>query len=206
MNTLAPDASTPGSPPGHARPALTCGPLVVVAGIPGAGKSTALEKLVEDLQAGGTFSHPIGLDPVILDSASVRRWLCSRLTRVPYPLLRPVVHTTHGARILALALTEPRPLLVHETATRQLSRLALRALARCGRRPAHLVWIDVPAEVALRGQIDRRRLIRPHNFARHLHRIAREHPVTAARRSWDAVYATDRDNAAAAIIAACTTC
>lgn len=90
MNTLAPDPS----PPGHARTALTSSsPLIVVAGIPGASKSTALEKLAQDLQAGGSFIPAVGLDPVILDSASVRRWLRSRLPQVPVGCR----HTTRSA-------------------------------------------------------------------------------------------------------------
>ncbi|HEY6796508.1 MAG TPA: AAA family ATPase [Kineosporiaceae bacterium] len=174
-----------------------------MAGIPGAGKSTALDTLEQGLRTTSASHGPPSGDLVILDSGSVRRWLCARLPRVSYPLLRPVVHVTHWARILARALTEPRPLVVHETATRALTRQALRALAQCGRRPAHLVWIDVPAPVALRGQIDRCRLIRPRAFARHLQRVEQEHPATAARRTWDTVRVTDRDHAPA-VIAACT--
>jgi hypothetical protein len=169
------------------------GPLVVVAGLPGAGKSTALE----ELQVRGAAS---GL--LVLDSASVRGWLQPRLARIPYPVLRPLVHTAHWVRILTLTLTERRPLVVHETATRPGSRRVLRALARCGRRPARLVWIDVPGGVALRGQVVRRRVIRPRAFVRHLRRVANTHPVADAGLTWDAVYSTGREGAPAAIIAA----
>lgn len=172
------------------------GPLVVVAGLPGAGKSTALEAL----QARGATSRL-----VVLDSASVRRWLQTRLVRIPYPVLRPVVHATHWMRIFVLVLTECQPLVIHETATRPVSRRVLRTLARCGRRPAHLVWIDVPDGVALRGQADRRRVIRPRAFARHLRHVEHTHPVAAAQLTWDAVYRTDRDGAPGVIITACST-
>jgi predicted kinase len=168
----------------------------VVAGLPGAGKSTALE----ELQARGAAR---GL--LVLDSAAVRGWLQPRLARIPYPVLRPVVHAAHWVRILTLALTECRPLVVHETATRPGSRRVLRALARCGGRPARLVWIDVPGGVALRGQVDRRRVIRPRAFVRHLHRVADTHPVADAGRTWDAAYSTGREGAPAVIIAAATT-
>lgn len=167
----------------------------MVAGLPGAGKSTALE----ELQVRGAAS---GL--LVLDSASVRGWLQPRLARIPYPVLRLVVHTAHWARILTLALTEHRPLVVHETATRPGSRLVLRVLARCGGRPVRLVWIDVPGGVALRGQVDRGRVIRPRAFTRHLRRVANTHPVADAGRTWDAVYSTGREGAPAAIIAAAT--
>jgi predicted kinase len=167
----------------------------VVAGLPGAGKSTALRKL----QAHGL---PGGF--VVLDSGSVRAWLQPRLARIPYPALRPVVHAVHWVRILALTLTQRGPVVVHETATRPLSRRALRTLARCGRRPAHLVWIEVPAGVALRGQVDRCRVIRPDAFARHLLHVENAHPVDAAGGTWDAVYSTGRDGATVAIIAALT--
>jgi predicted kinase len=202
VNALAPEASPRGSPPAPTRRPLPYGPLVVVAGIPGAGKSTALEAVAEELRDGTpTQRRP---EPVVLDSAEVRCWLRSRLPRLPYPVFRPVVHAVHWARIAALSLTEPRPLVIHETATRPLARQALWALARGRRRPVRLVWIDVPARAALLGQIDRCRVIRPHAFARHLHRVEREHPATATRRTWDAVRVTDRDNAPAAIITACT--
>lgn len=204
MNTPVQDASSRGLPPDDSRHLLTRGPLVVVAGIPGAGKSAALQKLRQDLPAGSVSHRSPDGDRVVLDSASVRLWLRSRLPQVPYPLLRPVVHTAHWARILILTLTQPRPLVIHETATRPLVRGALRALARCARRPVRLVWIEVPAPVALHGQIDRCRVIRPHAFARHLRRIEQEHPAIAARRTWDTVYVTDRDTAPAAILAACT--
>lgn len=201
VNILSQNANLRGSPAGRV---LTSGPLVVVAGIPGAGKSTALEKFMADLHAGSASNRWPGGDPVVLDSASVRRWLCSRLPQVPYPVLRPVVHTIYWVGVLALILTEPRPLVVHETATRPLARLALRVLARCGQRPARLVWIDALAQDALRGQIDRGRIIRPHAFARHLHRIEQAHPATTAQHTWDTVCITDRGDAPAAILTACS--
>jgi hypothetical protein len=123
------------------------GRLLEVARLPGAGKSPALE----ELQARGAAS---GL--LVLDSAAVRAWLQPRLMRIPYPVLRPVVHS---------------------------SRLVLRVLARCGVRPVWLVWIDVPDVVAPRGRADRRRVIRPRAFLRRLRRVAIIAAATTNARS-----------------------
>jgi hypothetical protein len=167
----------------------------VVAGLPGAGKSTALEHLSGRGPTAGLL---------VLDSASVRAWLQPRFARIPYPVLRPVVHAVHRVRILVSVLADRRPVVVHEPATRPGSRRVLRFLARCSGRPARLVWIEVPGDLALRGQVDRRRVVRRRAFGRHLRRVADCHPVADAGRTWDAVYAVGRDGAPAAIVAAVT--
>lgn len=170
------------------------GPMVVVAGLPGAGKTTVLEALA---------SLDADRELVVLDSAVVRRWLRAWCRPVPYPLLRPVVHAVHWARVAALACLGRRPLVIHETATRPLARRALRVLARCGRRRAVLVWIEVPADVARHGQVVRGRVVRRRAFARHVRWIRREHPARSATGAWDAVHRTDREGALAVVAAAC---
>lgn len=165
-------------------------PFVVVAGIPGAGKTTALLELVH--------AHP-RTAVLVLDSDSVRRSIRARLPGVPYLVLRPVLHAVHRVRIAALALTESRPLLIHEPATRPASRAVLVGIARLARRPARLVWIDVDAETARLGQLARGRVIRPGSFRRHVRRVGRCDPPSADSARWDTVRRTDREGAVRAI-------
>jgi predicted kinase len=166
------------------------GPFVVVAGIPGAGKTTALHEFVDSCPPGG---------PLVVDSDSVRRRIRARLPGVPYPVQRPLVHAVHWVRVVVLAVTEPRPLLIHETATRALSRAVLLRIARLARRPARMVWIDVDAETARQGQLARERVIRSRAFRRHLRWVNRSNPPQAVLTTWDTVRRTDREGAVHAI-------
>jgi hypothetical protein len=169
------------------------GPLVVVAGIPGAGKTCALDQL----SARGALAGV-----VVLDSDRVRRAARSRLSTVPYPVLRPVVHAVHRIRIAVSAIADRRPLVVHEPATRRRSRAALLVLAWCTGRAARLVWVEVTPETALHGQVDRGRVVRSRAFRRHLRSVSRHHPARAASGAWDVVFVTDRAGAADAVLAA----
>lgn len=196
------------------------GPIVVVAGLPGAGKSTALRGLAcgnppdgggkrdggNPLEVGSmpddaTIPHEGPGGSLVVDSATVRRRLRARLPVVPYALLRPLVHAVHWVRVAVFAVRENRALLIHETATRPLARAVLAGLSRLGRRPLRLVWIEVPSQAAREGQERRGRIIRRRAFRRHLRRIGRRHPAVAAR-NWDAVYRTDRAGAAQSILTA----
>jgi predicted kinase len=189
INEQAPSGQRPGQ--AAVSPASRT-PIVVVAGIPGAGKTTALHNLSQTRSPSASR---------IIDSESVRRSLQTRLPGVPYSVLRPLVHTVHWAKITALAVTENRVLLIHETATRRLARATLLRIARLARRPARMVWIDVDAEIAREGQSARERVIRPASFRRHLRRVSQCDPAVAASHTWDIVYRTDRAGAVRAIIA-----
>jgi hypothetical protein len=166
--------------------------LVVVAGIPGAGKSTALRQLVR--------AHLLD-DAQVVDADAIRRWLAVRLPRVPYAVLRPLVHSTHWARIVVLTFADARPLVVHDTATRARSRAALLTLARLARRPARMLWIDTDPLLARQGQVARGRVLGQATFERHVRRVRRCHPVQAVDARWDLVERTDRSGAADAILA-----
>lgn len=166
------------------------GALVVVAGIPGAGKTTALREVA------GEGSPP---DLLVVDSDSVRRGLQARLPGVPYRVFRPVVHTVHWCRVAVLAFAVGGPLLVHETATRRASRAVLLRIARLADRPARLVWLDVDAATAWRGQVVRDRVIRSGSFHRHVRRVECLDPATGAGPGWDSVCRTDREHCVAAI-------
>jgi predicted kinase len=169
------------------------GPLVVVGGLPGAGKTCALDQLSARGARAGV---------VVLDSDGVRRAMRSRLSPVPYPLLRPVVHAVHRIRIAVSAVADRRPLVVHEPATRRRVRAALLVLARLTGRDARLVWVEVTPETALHGQVDRARVVRSRAFRCHLRSVSRHHPAHAASGAWEAVFVTDRVGAADAVLAA----
>ncbi|GAA1736056.1 hypothetical protein GCM10009809_34040 [Isoptericola hypogeus] len=193
-------AGLPG-PDGRRRPRL-----VLVGGVPGAGKSTALARVATAVPA-----------VRVLDSESARERLRSRLPGAPYPLLRPVVHAWHAVRVLGAVLhvrgaprgsdgppeaSEPPTLLVHDPATRRWRRVALALLARaCGWSPV-LVVLDVGLDDARRGQQERGRVVRGRAFTRHWRRYQAQRPrlvraseAGVASGGWDGVHVVDRRSA-----------
>ncbi|WP_433869762.1 AAA family ATPase [Saccharopolyspora sp. CA-218241] len=139
--------------------------LVVLAGLPGAGKSTALRKL------GGDVSRV-----VVLDSEQVRAVLRVRLPdSLEYRYYRPLVHLLHRARILWYCVAARDPVLAHEPATRASTRLMLLLFAALSGRRAVLLWLHADAGEALAGQRARGRLIRSRSFRRHIARAGRMH-------------------------------
>jgi predicted kinase len=131
--------------------------LLVVAGLPGAGKSTLIRRLFP----------PDGSDPRTLDPETIRaRWQRLLRTRRGYRLYRPLVHLEHYLRF-ALAMRRPGPLVLHDTATRGWARRALARLAAIHGRPAHLLFLDVDPAEAVRGEHARGRRVRRATMARH---------------------------------------
>lgn len=137
--------------------------LVVLAGVPGAGKSTVLTKMRADA------------DVVRLDSEQVRARLRGRSSGVPYRYYRPLVHLLHRSRIAWACLTCPGPVVAHEPATRASTRLMLLVFARLSGRRTVLLWLHADADSALDGQRARGRLIRSGSFRRHVLRAERMH-------------------------------
>lgn len=134
--------------------------MVVIGGVPGAGKSTALLRY-----AGTPGVHVLDPDPI----RARLRW-------------RPAVHVVHQALVWTTALLGPRvlrvltrgrALLVHDTATRAHRREAFLRLARRRGWSVALVLIDVPREAALAGQAARGRLVDSGEFDRHWQRWER---------------------------------
>ncbi len=114
---------------------FTSAAVVVVAGVPGAGKSTLIRR-----------AAPPGARVVDTDDARAR----GRGGRGLY--LR------HYARI-ARAVAGRRPVVIHTRGTRPAARRAIRLLAALAGRPAHLVLVDAPREVAEAGQRERGRTV-----------------------------------------------
>ncbi|NUU20173.1 MAG: hypothetical protein HOV68_01465, partial [Streptomycetaceae bacterium] len=111
--------------------------ILVVAGLPGAGKSTLMARCV---------------DAAVIDSQHVREWYAGRLpARLPYPAFRPFVRVTHYAR-LGAALCGGGPLAVHDCGTMPFVRSSIARLAAYQGRDVHLLFLDVDTATARAGQ------------------------------------------------------
>lgn len=161
MHSLAPrrasDPAARGSlstpcAPGEAQGARAA--FVMVGGVPGAGKSTALR----------AWRHTPGVR--VLDPDTLRgrlRW-------------RALVHLVHQGQVWAAVLAGPTlvgTLLIQDTATRHHRREALLRAARWRQWSVHLVLIDVPRDQARAGQVARGRMSPRRAFDRHWRRWAR---------------------------------
>ncbi|TDD99081.1 AAA family ATPase [Jiangella asiatica] len=141
--------------------------LVVVAGLPGAGKTSLLGRL--------EVTEPA----TVLDSDQVHRWVRARVGW-PYRSYRLLVHLVHRLRVLWHAVAAPGTVVVHEPATRPGTRAALLLLGHVTGRARCLVWLDASAAEALDGQLTRARVLRPRVFARHVRRADELHGRFAA--------------------------
>ncbi|MGO4616351.1 AAA family ATPase [Nocardia sp. 2YAB30] len=155
---------------------------LVVAGVPGAGKSTTLRTFFGATSDVDTPWHgPDGA--TVLDSHQARiRWR-RRLWWLPYPLWRPVVHTVHFLAIHAALRDTAGPVVIHDCATFRWTRaLIAHWTARYGRE-LHVIMLDVPATVARAGQYARGRRINGVAFTLHVRRWRRlMRTITVERR------------------------
>nr|WP_246300329.1 ATP-binding protein [Actinopolyspora biskrensis] len=143
--------------------------MVVVGGLPGAGKSTALRSL--------GCPAPVA----VLDSDQVYEALLPRVGRcVPYHLIRGVVHPVHYTRVVISCARFPGPVVVHMPATRGVARVLLVLLAAVTGRSTTLLWLDVSPGSALEGQFARGRVIKARTFVRHVRRARRARRVMQA--------------------------
>ncbi|MEU0797156.1 AAA family ATPase [Amycolatopsis sp. NPDC005961] len=157
--------------------------LLVVAGLPGAGKTTMLHHAAPGL--------------VVLDSDQVRARLAAAVPSVPYRCYRPVVHAWHRARVVRRAMAAG-PIVVHEPSTRASTRALLALVGAVSGRPVRLLFLDATASEALAGQRSRGRIVRPRSFARHVRRAGKWREALLAERvpaGWSSVQVIDRARA-----------
>jgi hypothetical protein len=140
--------------------------VVVVAGLPGAGKTTLV-----------TF------EPRALDSDAVREAWAPRLARVPYSLWRPLVHARHWVAIWRALKRSDGVVVVRPFTSGWVRHGVLRA-ARRHHRAVHLVVVDATRAQARQGQRARGRTISGRAMRRHERRWAR---ADLANEPWTTV-------------------
>ncbi|MEW2293921.1 AAA family ATPase [Streptomyces sp. NPDC006743] len=146
--------------PGRVPHALLFGPrdLVVVAGLPGGGKSTLMRRAVHGAR---------------IDSQDTRdRWDARLARRLPYALYRPLVRLAHYAA-LCRALRTGEGVVVHDCGTQAWVRAWLARTAHRRGGALHLLLLDVPPAAALSGQRERGRGVSRYAFLRHRRAAAR---------------------------------
>jgi predicted kinase len=146
--------------------------VVVVAGVPGAGKTTLIRRAVDR-------------DAVRVVDTDDRREAGGRR----------LLYIRHYARIGA-AVAGRRPAVIHSRGTHPAARRAIAALAALRGRPAHLVMVDAARDEAEAGQQARGRTVEPAEMDRQLARWRRLMARGPAREGWASVVVLDRSQAA----------
>jgi predicted kinase len=162
--------------------------VVLLAGIPGAGKSTFLRRVFA------------GNDAVrVYDSAHIRdRWM-PVLGVLPYALWRPLVHLVYYVTLLTAMRPGRGPLVIHDCATRPWARQLIGWRARHAGLPLHLILLDVPGDVARSGQWARGRVVRSSSMEKHCRRwpdvvrMAASEPGSVVPGALSALVLTRRD-------------
>ena len=147
--------------------------VLVVAGVPGAGKSTLIRRLVD----------PTAVE--IVDTDDQRR----DGGRASY--------ARHYGRILA-AVRGPRPVVIHSRGTVGTLRRAIAAFAALHGRPAHLILLDASWEEAEDGQRRRGRGVSRSRMTREVRRWRRLRGRSLRHEGWASVTQLDRATAAVA--------
>jgi predicted ATPase len=131
--------------------------LVLIGGLPGAGKTRLLGRLLE---ADG--------DAICgLDSEYVADRLRDSGIRLPYRVLRPAVHAWHRLTVRRVVRGRVPVVVVTDPLTSARRRGALVAAGRRSGRRVRVLLLDVRPEAALRGQERRHRTVGARSMARH---------------------------------------
>ena len=144
--------------------------VVVVAGVPGAGKTTLIRRAVD------------------CDIARV-------VDTDDRPRRGRLLYVGHYARIVA-AIARRRPVVIHSRGTQPAARRALAALAALRGRPAHLVMLDADRSEAESGQRARGRAVARKEMDRQVARWRRLMARRPADEGWASVVVLDRAQAA----------
>ena len=136
------------------------GVLVVVAGVPGSGKTTVLRR----------WLATAGTDVVGLDSEDVAARARAAGVRLPYRLLRPAVHLVHRSRVLRVVRGPASVVVLTDPWTNPRWRHAVLAAADHAGRRVRVVLLDVPADQARDGQVARGRVLSAGAMMRHTQR------------------------------------
>jgi predicted kinase len=146
--------------------------VVVVAGVPGAGKTTLIRRAVDR-------------DVVRVVDTDDRREAGGRR----------LLYLGHSARIVA-AVAGRRPVVIHSRGTHPAARRAIAALAALRGRSAHLVMLDAARGEAEAGQRARGRTVAREEMDRQVARWRRLMARRPAREGWASVVVLDRAQAA----------
>lgn len=168
--------------------------LVMLIGLPGAGKSTLARRWIAS--SPGT----------LLDSEQVaaRLHLLTRL--IGYERVRPVVHLLHLLRVLGGLLGTDSRVLLTDPGTSPMRRRLLTAAAKVAGRRVHLRLLDVSYDVAVAGQHERERVVPQASMQRHRarwQRLCRELARTGTIAGADTVVVLPRPDDAGRAPAAC---
>jgi GTPase SAR1 family protein len=144
--------------------------VVVVAGVPGAGKTTLIRRAVDrDVARVVDTDHR--------------------------PRRGRLLYVGHYARIVA-AVAGRSPVVIHSRGTQPAARRALAALAAVRGRPAHLVMLDADRSEAESGQRARGRAVAREEMDRQVARWRRLMARRPADEGWASVVVLDRAQAA----------
>jgi predicted ABC-type ATPase len=134
--------------------------VILVGGVPGAGKTTAIRRATADLVG------VIVLDPEDRQR-TIEQWLPLPL---PYRAYRWLIHLLHTVDVLVRLLRGPvvgQRLVVHDPGTRRRRRRLFVTLARARGWRTTLLFLDVNHDAARSGQRVRGRVLRRSAFERH---------------------------------------